>query len=85
MIDVLPPPASAGRRASLWLVTASVVLVVGLKSYAAPWGLPGWHVLGWPLLAVMVASTVHSLRRHQQIALIVLSPVLAYYLIRRVW
>jgi len=48
--EVLPPPASAERRASLWLVTAAMVLVVGLKSYAAPWGLPGWYVLGWPLL-----------------------------------
>ncbi|MCP4574606.1 MAG: hypothetical protein GY838_19835 [bacterium] len=51
MSDALPPPATAGRRASLWLITAAMVLVVGLKSYAAPWGLPGWHVLGWPLLA----------------------------------
>lgn len=51
MSDVLPPPATAGRRASLWLVTAAVVCVVGLKSYAGPFGLPGWHVLGWPLLA----------------------------------
>ena len=33
MIDVLPPPASAGRRASLWLVTAAVVLVVGVLHF----------------------------------------------------
>jgi len=37
--------------------------------------------VGWPLLAVMVASTVHALRRHKQLALIVFLPVLTYYLI----
>lgn len=48
----LPAPApTRARRASLWLVAAAMLLVIGLKSYAAPWGLPGWHVMGWPLLA----------------------------------
>ncbi len=37
--------------------------------------------VGWPLLAVMVASTVHTLRRHSRLALIVIVPVLTYYLI----
>ena len=39
------------RRASLWLAALAMVLVIGLKSYTAPAGLPGWHVLGWPVLA----------------------------------
>jgi len=46
-----PTPA---RRASLWLVTASMLLIIGLKSYAPPVaGIP-WHAFGWPLLAVGV-------------------------------
>ena len=50
MIDgphTLPSPT---KRASLWLMTAAMVLVIGLKSYAPPVaGIP-WHVFGWPLL-----------------------------------
>ena len=47
------------KRASLWLAALAMVLVIGLKSHGAPAGLPGWHVLGWP---VLVASLVLAWR-----------------------
>jgi hypothetical protein len=40
-----PPPA---RRVSLVLVTAGMILVIGLKSVPPPTGLP-WHWIGFPL------------------------------------
>ncbi len=48
-------PVPAARRASLWLITLSMVLVIGLKSHPAP--LPGvpWHLPGWAALAAGLA------------------------------
>ena len=42
------------KRASLWLITAAMVLVIGLKSHAPlalPLGPVAWHWLGWVALA----------------------------------
>ena len=48
-------PVPAARRASLWLITLSMVLIIGLKSHPAP--LPGvpWHLPGWAALAAGLA------------------------------
>lgn len=43
-----PDPA---RRASLWLMAAAMVLVIGLKSHGGPAPGLAWHWLGWPCLA----------------------------------
>jgi hypothetical protein len=39
------------KRTSLWMITAAMVLVIGVKRFGGP--LPGldWHWFGWPLLA----------------------------------
>ncbi|MCB1184274.1 CPBP family intramembrane metalloprotease [bacterium] len=51
MIDGPRTAPTPAKRASLWLLTAAMVLVIGLKSYAPPVaGIP-WHAFGWPLLA----------------------------------
>lgn len=48
------------RQASLWLITAAMVLVVGLKSYPPPVaGIP-WHLFGWPLLGAGLWAAVRS-------------------------
>ena len=47
--------ASGLQRASLWLMTAAMVLIIGMKSHGGP--LPGiwpqldWHWFGWPVMA----------------------------------
>ena len=51
---------TASRRASLWLVTAAMVLVIGLKSYPPPLaGIP-WHAFGWPFLAAGILLALRS-------------------------
>lgn len=60
MTDAAVPVPSPQRRASLWLTTAAMVLVIGLKSYPPPAaGIP-WHAFGWPLLAGGLALAVRS-------------------------
>ena len=48
------------RRASLWLVTAAMLLVIGLKSYPPPVAGVPWHAFGWVLLAAGLAAAVRS-------------------------
>jgi Type II CAAX prenyl endopeptidase Rce1-like len=42
------------KRGSLWLMTAAMVLIIGLKSHGGPvpgvWPQLAWHWLGWPVL-----------------------------------
>ncbi len=59
MSDLAASPTPL-RRASLWLVTAAMVLVIGLKSYPPPLAGVPWHVFGWPLLAAGVAAAFRS-------------------------
>ena len=59
MIDAPLHPTPL-RRASLWLVTAAMVLVIGLKSYPPPVADVPWHAFGWPLLAAGVLAAVRS-------------------------
>jgi len=60
MTDAATPAPTPLRRASLWLVTAAMVLVIGLKSHAPPVaGIP-WHAFGWPLLAAGLAAAVRA-------------------------
>ncbi|PIE75861.1 hypothetical protein CSA17_05255 [bacterium DOLJORAL78_65_58] len=49
------PRPTFARRLSLWLMTAAMVLIIGLKSHGGP--LPGvpWHYLGWPLVGASLA------------------------------
>jgi len=54
MIDEVNGPVAEGKRLSLWLMTAAMVLIIGLKSYDPPLlGVP-WHMFGWPLLVASV-------------------------------
>lgn len=51
--ETLVEPSGA-KRLSMWLMTAAMVLVIGLKSYGPPVaGIP-WHIFGWPLLVAGV-------------------------------
>jgi len=49
---------TTGKRTSLWLMAAAMVLIVGLKSHGEV--IPGiaWHWLGWPLVlaGILVAK-----------------------------
>jgi len=50
-LSTMVAPVPVARRASLWLLTAAMVLIIGLKSHPAPIaGIP-WHVPGWLALA----------------------------------
>jgi len=51
-----------------------IALLFATFSYAA-------GAVGWPLLVAMIGATVYCLRRHARVALIVLTPVISYYLI----
>jgi hypothetical protein len=51
MSETVPLPVTGAKRLSLWLVAAAMVLIIGLKSHAAPVAGVPWHVFGWPLLA----------------------------------
>jgi hypothetical protein len=60
MTAAAPDRIPAIRRVSLWLVTAAMVLIIGLKSYPPPVaGIP-WHAFGWPLLAAGVGLAVRG-------------------------
>jgi hypothetical protein len=57
MIDGPRIPPSPAKRSSLWLMTAAMVLIIGLKSYAPPVAGVPWHVFGWPfVLASLVIA-----------------------------
>jgi hypothetical protein len=58
VIEVALTRVTPLRRTSLWLITAAMVLLIGLKSHAGPWGLPDWRVFGWPLV-VAALLTAH--------------------------
>jgi len=52
-LDLASPtgPVPAARRASLWLLTVSMALIIGLKSHPEPIeGFP-WHIPGWIAMA----------------------------------
>ena len=63
MISDPQVPASSAKRISLWLMTAAMVFIIGLKSYAAPIGGIPWHAFGWPLL---IGSIVFARVREPQ-------------------
>ncbi|MCP4290823.1 MAG: CPBP family intramembrane metalloprotease [bacterium] len=44
-------PITLYQRMSLWLMTAAMVVIIGLKSHAGPTPELNWHWLGWPLMA----------------------------------
>ena len=54
MTDTQLVTASGPKRLSLWLMTAAMVLIIGLKSYSGLGPIP-WHFLGWPLVAASLA------------------------------
>ena len=43
------------KRFSLWLMTAAMILIIGLKSHGEAFPQVPWHFLGWPLLFLSVA------------------------------
>lgn len=55
MIDPQLDKLTPLKRTSLWLMTAAMVLIIGMKSHGGPggWEDPwfNWHWLGWPLVA----------------------------------
>jgi len=60
MTETAPMSTTAARRWSLWLITASMVLVIGLKSHDSPVAGVSWHWFGWFLL---VSGLVIARRR----------------------
>jgi len=54
----------AGMRASLWLMTGAMVLIIGLKSHGGPANGISWHYLGWPLMAASMILSYRSSRRN---------------------
>ncbi len=60
-------------RGSLWLMTAAMVLIIGLKSHAGP--VPGfaWHYLGWPLLAASLFLARNSTYRNWRPTVVLLA------------
>lgn len=55
----LPVP-DLSKRISLWLMTAAMVLIIGLKGHGGPAESIPWHFLGWPPL---LASILLAWRR----------------------
>lgn len=47
--------ATPAKRASLWLMAAGVVFIIGLKSHGGPVAAVPWHFFGWPLMAAGMA------------------------------
>jgi len=54
----------AGMRASLWLMTAAMVLIIGLKSHGGPVESIEWHHLGWPMLAISLGLAFKTPQRN---------------------
>ena len=47
--------ATPAKRASLWLMAAAMVFIIGLKSHGGPVPSVPWHFFGWPLMAAGMA------------------------------
>ncbi len=43
------------KRLSLWLMTAAMILIIGLKGHGEPFPQVPWHFLGWPVLVISMA------------------------------
>lgn len=51
-------------RASLWLMTAAMVLIIGMKSHGGPFAGVPWHHFGWPLLATSLVLAYRTPQRN---------------------
>jgi len=80
-------PEAYARRMSYWLGITPGTIHLRQHRYGNPFALlaaTAYYAagaVGWPLFVAMIASTVHALRRHRRLALVVLAPVVSYYLI----
>lgn len=60
MNEIRIEDVTISKRMSLWLMTAAMILIIGLKGHGEAFPQVPWHYLGWPLL---LASLILAWRR----------------------